>query len=384
MKKNLPITDHEKTFSNETPLISTTDLKGQITFVNDAFEEISGFSREELIGQSHNMVRHPDVPPPVFGDLWQKLKDNKPWIGIVKNRCKDGSYYWVNAYVTPIVENGRTIGYQSVRTVPTSGQVARAKTVYDRLNNKRPRVSIHDVSIHKRIYALLLLAVLVPFGVGWLSQWDTTVMSAASLITLVASLLMAYQQLTPLRFLEQRAKRTLDSKVLEEMYANSVNETGSIYLATMVDSARIRSANARVTYSANELVQQGENTITIANQAKDAIDRQSIEIEEVTAYIKELSSAIEDVAQHARQTSDETHVANGIAEDGRKVVDGTIDAIHSLAADVEKAAMQIDSLRAATDEIASKTSVISEFILLFSSDSLSSLSIKLSSLSSRF
>ncbi|WP_299183957.1 PAS domain-containing methyl-accepting chemotaxis protein [uncultured Neptuniibacter sp.] len=360
MKKNLPVNDTEKTFGNDTPLISTTDLKGQITFVNDAFVDVSGYTREELIGRPHNMVRHPDVPPPVFGDMWSKLKENKPWIGIVKNRCKDGSYYWVNAYATPIIEGGNTIGYQSVRTVPSKGQVERAQGVYDRLNKGRTRISMHDMSIQTRFIIILLLAAFAPMTAAWFSNWDHTITFGTGVVTLIVTLGLSYKWLAPLRYLRKRSKKALDSKVLEEMYANSVSEVGSIYLASMLDKARIRSANARVTYSAKELNQQGESTIDIARQANQAIEQQSVELENVSVHIKELSYAIEEVAQHAHKTSDETQVATNIANQGQQVVDVTINAINSLAADVERAAEQIDSLRKATEEIASKTSVISE------------------------
>lgn len=360
MKNNLPITNVEHKFNQDTPLISTTDLKGQITFVNDAFIDISGFTREELIGQPHNIVRHPDVPSAVFGDMWSKLKENKPWIGVVKNRCKNGDYYWVNAYATPIIENGRTIGYQSVRTVPTRGQIERAGSVYERLNNNRPRISHHDVSIHASVFALITLMAVVPLLVGWLGDWQASSFITASVVTLLVALGLSYQQLKPLRYMHQRSQNILNSKVLEEIYANTTNEIGSIYLASTVDSARIRSANARVTYSANELIDQGESTIEIANHAKQAIDQQSQEIERVTQHIKELSIAIDNVAQHANETSNETNTASGIANQGRDVVDETIQAIDKLAEDVEQALQQIESLKSATVEIASKTSVITE------------------------
>ena len=360
MKNNQPVNNTERKFSNDTPLISTTDLKGQITFVNDAFVEISGFTRDELIGKSHNIVRHPDVPPPVFGDLWSKLKNNKPWIGIVKNRCKDGSFYWVNAYVTPIVEGNRTIGYQSVRTVPTAGQVDRAKDVYERLNNNRGRFSLHDISIQARMIFLLLLTAFAPVVAGFMSNWDQLITLVSAGLVALCGIGLAHSWFSPLRHLKARAKRMLDSKVLEEMYANSMSEFGSIYLGTMVDQARIRSANARVTYSAKELNMQGEDTIQIARQANQAIEQQSMGIENVSSHIHSLSLAIEEVASHAQTTSEETKQATDTASKGHMIVNGTIDAIHMLADNVEQAANQIDSLRKATEEIASKTSVISE------------------------
>ena len=102
MKINTPVTNTEINYPDDYNILSTTNLKGTLTYCNDDFIEVSGFCQEELIGHNHNIVRHPDMPPAAFADLWSNLKSEKPWMGIVKNRCKDGSYYWVNAYVPPI------------------------------------------------------------------------------------------------------------------------------------------------------------------------------------------------------------------------------------------------------------------------------------------
>ncbi len=130
MKINMPITNNE-VFLSETDSITTkTDLKGRITYANDGFIKISGFSQKDLIGAPHNLVRHPDMPPEAFEDLWQTLKAGHRWSGIVKNRCKNGDFYWVFANVTPLYENNKQIGYISVRNKPTKKQVAEAADVY--------------------------------------------------------------------------------------------------------------------------------------------------------------------------------------------------------------------------------------------------------------
>ncbi len=114
-------------------IYSRTDLKGKIVEANQAFVDISGYSREEMIGQPHNLVRHPDMPSEAFADMWRDLKSGRPWRGIVKNRRKDGGFYWVVANASPVREEGKIVGYQSVRTRPTVEDVMAAEAAYQRL-----------------------------------------------------------------------------------------------------------------------------------------------------------------------------------------------------------------------------------------------------------
>lgn len=116
MKTNTPVTQNEIFLPTGRYIVSKTDLKGLITEVNETFIEVSGFSRDELIGQSHNIVRHPDMPPSAFEDLWRTLESGRAWRGIVKNRCKNGDFYWVDAFAVPVRKGGQVIGYMSVRT----------------------------------------------------------------------------------------------------------------------------------------------------------------------------------------------------------------------------------------------------------------------------
>jgi len=134
MRKNLLLTGRERSFDQSQRLISATDASGKILYCNDEFEAVSGFTRAELIGSPHNIVRHPEMPPAVYEHMWQCLKAGKCWMGIVKNRCKNGDHYWVEAYVTPINESGRLVGYESVRTKPSLERVDRASALYRSIN----------------------------------------------------------------------------------------------------------------------------------------------------------------------------------------------------------------------------------------------------------
>ena len=162
MKKNFPVTQIEKPFPPGLRIVTKTDLKGIITYANDAFVEMSGFSREELIGKNHNIVRHPDMPPQAFKWLWDTLKEGMPWRGIVKNRCKNGDHYWVKALVSPIMEGGKLVGYMSVRNAPSRAEVEGADALYRKLNesgdsigSKYDRFRFRNLSLRLKIQLLL-------------------------------------------------------------------------------------------------------------------------------------------------------------------------------------------------------------------------------------
>ncbi len=138
--KNAYVSQKEVPFPANGVLVSKTDTKGIITYANDAFVAISGYSREELVGTSHNIVRHPDMPPSAFQWLWDTLKEERPWRGMVKNRCKNGDHYWVRATVAPIVEGGKITGYVSVRKAPTRDQINEAEALYRELNQSGAQV----------------------------------------------------------------------------------------------------------------------------------------------------------------------------------------------------------------------------------------------------
>lgn len=137
MRKNYPVSTHEVPVRADQYLISKTDLKGRITYANNAFIELSGFSREELLGKAHNIVRHPDMPAAAFQDLWDTLQAEQPWMGVVKNRCKNGDFYWVYAMAIPIYEDGAVTGYASVRVKPSTEQIDEAQAFYQAINEDR-------------------------------------------------------------------------------------------------------------------------------------------------------------------------------------------------------------------------------------------------------
>jgi aerotaxis receptor len=150
MRTNLPVTTVEYPITDETLIVSKTDTKGRLTYFNDQFVDAAGFTEAELMGQPHNIIRHPDMPPEAFADLWATLKAGKPWAGAVKNRRKNGDFYWVLASATPIWENGQVTGYMSIRSRLSADQRAEAEHVYALLRANKAQAYRVDAGIIRR------------------------------------------------------------------------------------------------------------------------------------------------------------------------------------------------------------------------------------------
>ena len=189
MKINMPVTQKEVELSDSSSIVSKTDLKGRITYINRDFIDISGFTEAELIGQSHNIVRHPDMPPEAFADLWNTVKAGKPWNGMVKNRCKNGDHYWVEANVAPIRQGGAVIGYMSVRSKATRQQIEEADRLYRQWREGKIRQpslvakavkQVFDLPVRYKVIAATTLPVLAIF-VAQYFEWATSVPVLAGL-----------------------------------------------------------------------------------------------------------------------------------------------------------------------------------------------------------
>ncbi|WP_162623050.1 methyl-accepting chemotaxis protein, partial [Billgrantia lactosivorans] len=180
MRNNQPVTQREYKFDDRHLLISRTDLEGRITYANAAFVEVSGFEHEELVGANHNLIRHPDMPPEAFADLWRAIKRGDSWQGVVKNRRKNGDHYWVRATVTPIIEGGQCLGYTSVRTAVEPGAAELAERAYARLRAGRSGLAIRQGQVVRR------------GPLGWLARINLhSIRARLSMLTFVALLLLA-------------------------------------------------------------------------------------------------------------------------------------------------------------------------------------------------
>lgn len=360
MKNNLPITGREKQLRDNSAIISTTNLKGMIVDTNQEFIEISGFSTQELSNQAHNIVRHPDMPSAAFANLWESLKAGKPWIGLVKNRCKNGDHYWVDAYVSPIYENGQVTGYQSVRNKAEPVDVARAERLYADLRNGKPlhsrwRDRTQTTSLALGIGAALALVI---GGVSLFSKAPWTTAIVALVLSLPLAYAIAWLVAKPLRDAAAATKNIVDNPVTQLLYFGKINEVTQLLSAQRMLQAKLRVAAGRIMEFATTLDHSAQDTAATAEQTSAGIRKHQLETDQVATAMNEMLATVRDVARNASDASTSTQAANREALRGQQIVTGTITVIERLAQEVEHAATVIQKLEKDSDSIGTVVDVI--------------------------
>jgi aerotaxis receptor len=383
MKINLPVTDAETLLPEGEFIYSRTDLKGVTEEANEAFVKVSGFSREELIGQSHNIVRHPDVPPEAFEDLWRDLKAGRPWRGIVKNRRKDGGYYWVVANVSPVRENGRVVAYQSVRSRPSREEVAAAGGAYKRVKEGDKSIFIEHGRVVKR-------------RPGWLTALLSlrAQMILGGLAALLPAALLLVESVSGIRLPEEVKNGTAilagvyalyfllvyTAGVTRDLHATSdwlerVLSSGDLRMRFDLERRDVIGAIARkadMFISSSQAMLQGVSdaagqvefaTREVNSGVKDihqAALEQSQSTSAAAAAIEEVSVSIGEVAAHAQATRATAETAGTVSQEGSRVTRDAAATIRSLAGTVQQSAEQVESLGVRSEEISRIASVIKE------------------------
>ncbi|SEQ05971.1 aerotaxis receptor [Ectothiorhodospira magna] len=360
MKKNLPVTGKEKTFSSQVNILSTTDLKGIITDVNDDFIEISGYTEAELLNKNHNILRHPDMPPAAFQNLWDSLKAGKSWMGLVKNRCKNGDHYWVNAYVTPIQREGKVVEYQSVRTRPSRELINRAETLYAKVmaGNLPLALKLPLPGVRERLLILIIGAGLTGMGLGfWLggSGWQVALPGLGFILLASA---WTWFSLAPLIRLRNRTRKVVHNPLCQFVYTGRTDEYGEIDFALRMLSAETGAAVGRVAEAAKRLAGQIQEMVASVEKSRREILAQQAETEQVATAVNQMSASVHEVALSAGHTATAAEHADNGASAGRQVVVDTGKAIGHLAREVDQATQLIHELQTHSDEISTVVEVI--------------------------
>jgi aerotaxis receptor len=356
-----------------------------IVEANEAFAKLSGYRVEEMLGKAHNLVRHPDMPKEAFADMWKSLKAGRPWQGVVKNRRQDGGYYWVLATVSPVREEGRVVGFQSLRRRPSQEQVRAARTAYEKIRHGKSglRVIEGHVVPERSAFAQnwsrpdvqIGFAMLIALAAGLsgfiLDAWDrgSQFLRGGAAAIFAASMLCALYIL--LRTLPN-LRRDLGEM---EAYLDSILSSGDMRIDCQLDR-QVRSGNiARklcllVSWVQSTIqcigdavipVQDGAQKIQIAiTEIDQAAKSQNMATASVAAASTELDLTIREVAEHLQETEVAVSQTGQRAVSGAEVSQRATDKIQNLAAAIKKASVEVEALGTSTAEVGAIAAVIKE------------------------
>jgi aerotaxis receptor len=376
MRTNLPVTQREYEFPDNATLMSTTDTQSHINYANDAFIEVSGFDRDEVSGQPHNMVRHPDMPTQAFADLWRTLKGGEPWTALVKNRRKNGDHYWVRANAVPVVRNGQVAGFMSVRTKASRAEIDGAEKLYKEFRDGQARGRVFykglvlrtglmgwtswtkTMSVRWRIRWALAALVLVgsglATGLGLRGMELAQMVGALVLSAALASWWLEVQIAGPLeRVLRQaldvasgRSQQGLELGRVDEigMTLRSINQLGLMF-RWLIDDVAQQVSNVQ---NAVDEIAKGNNDLSARTEQSAA------SVEQTAASMTQMTASVKNNADTTREATKLAGSASEAATKGGEVVAGVITTMGDITASSKK----IVDIIGVIDSIAFQTNIL--------------------------
>ncbi|MEZ5651804.1 MAG: methyl-accepting chemotaxis protein [Burkholderiaceae bacterium] len=357
MRKNLPVTGIEHRLDAKTQLVSTTDTKGRITYCNDAFCEASGFSRDELIGQPHNLIRHPDMPEEAFRDLWATIENGHLWQGVVKNRRKNGDHYWVVANVTPLYEGERIVSYLSVRGLPSREQIAACEALYATMREEAQRGRlVHRVqggrvwrntplgrlrrllvpSQRQQIVRLNIALALVALAGGLLgsvllpSGWSS--LFQAVLTGLIGFVGLRHFWVQPMRQLERYSARLAAC----DLTAAEVPSTGALFgglgMALGQISYNIHAVMSDVRAEIHALRSTTSQLIASKGELSKRTESQADSLTETASAMEQMTAAVRASADQARTAATMSHEVGKITDRSQRAVSEVVTTMDQIGA----------------------------------------------------
>ncbi|MDN7673272.1 methyl-accepting chemotaxis protein [Burkholderia oklahomensis] len=376
MRANLPVTQREYDFPDDATLMSTTDPQSYVTYANAAFVEVSGFEPSEIIGEPHNLVRHPDMPAEAFADMWTTLKAGRSWTALVKNRRKNGDHYWVRANATPVIRSGQLVGYMSVRTKPSRDEIAQAELLYRDLRDGRARGRKFHQGLIVRTGLLGWASLLQTMSVRWriraallallaCSAWGAFLFGLRGLmldsfagteavLLLLAELWLAAQITAPLQRVLKQSLAVAAGQAGENMHLNRIDEIGMILRAVNQAGLNLRSLVDDVSEQLSGL-QSASGNITAGN---DDLSRRSEQaaasLEETAASMEQMTATVRNNAETAMQASQLAGSTSDAAAKGDVMVGKVVETMGEISASSRK----ISEIIGVIDGIAFQTNIL--------------------------
>jgi aerotaxis receptor len=380
------VTDKETVVPENTFIYSRTDPQGRITEANQAFADLSGYEIEEMMGKPHNMVRHPDMPKEAFADMWKSLKGGRPWQGFVKNRRKDGGYYWVFATVSPVRgEGGRITGFQSLRRRPSREQVKAAGDAYRRIQQGDKSLCIEEGRAIPKMSSFVRYVTRpdLRFGLGAILGLIASLAGLSLefgaghifLVRAVAGVALGFGVVGSLLVLVSTLPNLLRDLDRIDVYLDALLTSGDFTTSFNMDqrgrSAKIARKLGLLTGWIQSTVQciqdavihveHGTQGIRVALQGIDeATTAQNLSTSSVAAATAELDLTIREVTGHLQSAEASIQETGRRATDGAEVSHRATDQVQQLAAVVNDASIGVEALGKSTAEVGVIAGVIRE------------------------
>ncbi|CAN7606975.1 methyl-accepting chemotaxis protein [Acidovorax sp. LjRoot66] len=353
MRNNLPITQREFTFSPDETLVSVTDLKGRITYCNHAFIQVSGFQREELLGQPHNLVRHPDMPSEAFRDMWETIQAGLPWTGLVKNRRKDGDHYWVQANATPMMDGTQITGFLSVRTVPSRDQVRSAEALYTQFKRQEATGQRHlglqgglvvrkgltgwfkrlsQPTLATKLALTQAAAIAAAVSPHFLGAPAYVVLGAALLALLASASLIRAFAVSPLHRLVRDANRLASGDLSRGVETGASDVVGKLQQALNQLSVNLRTVVSDVRQEVGHLDVAVQEIASGNNDLSSRTEAQASSLEQTAASMEEINGTIQNSATSASQGAQMAHATSEVARHSDEAVQNLADTMQGIAA----------------------------------------------------
>ncbi|MGL4923508.1 methyl-accepting chemotaxis protein [Aeromonas sp. 30P] len=355
-------------FPDNIALISTTDPASHITYANQHFCDVAGYGAAEMEGVPHNLVRHPDMPKAAFADMWQRLRQGKSWMGLVKNRAKSGQFYWVNAYVTPILNAQKEIvELQSVRTKPAASDVAWAEQLYGLLRSGKAlpwlsRFHIEPGQLTLCLSASALLTTLATFATGNL-LW---LLSTALL--LLAQAIHGWRLQQRLSHLLTLADQDKGTRLCQVLYTRRRDTLAAVELALRMKQAELKAVVGRSADTNQQILQAAEDDRGNIQTIDTHLQQQRAHSEQLATAITELSHSIRDVAHSAHEASNLVIEVQQVSDEGLQALATTrsavnqlhqeLDANHAVLAQLTSDSQKISGILEVISKIADQTNLL--------------------------
>lgn len=349
MRNNQPVSQREYPLADDALIMSITDPGSRIVYVNLDFVEASGFEQSELTGQPHNMVRHPDMPQQAFADMWNTIKGGESWVGMVKNRRKNGDHYWVRANATPIEQDGRITGYTSVRIKPSRAEIDTAETLYRKMREGQAGGMVLHKGLLRRRGALAWMSWLQVMPVRWrirlgmllavtiaalgpllAGQFSGVGSAALVLGGMVGCFMLERQIAAPLARILAESKRAARGQPCLGAGLNRVDEIGMLMRNVHQASLNLQSLLKDVTRRSEALNGSGSMIAQASADLSGRTESQAGALEQTGASMEELSSAVRHNADNAKQATELAQVASEIARRGGEAVAQVVDTMQGI------------------------------------------------------